>query len=254
MSITGLKEYLWTAGILFNVCLLAILVYKRQILNFPVFSALICFGVFRTVWLFIIRSHYGDVLYSHTYYSFALLDAGLQLAFIYEIASKVFRPRGRWAIDMRGALLVCVVVCIAVAAVLAYLQKPDGDDLVQVLSRKIGFFSVMLNAALFAGLVALSSKAGLNWKSHVASIATGMAVYCFAGIAIELFARFVSAEAREDISRLLIGRQFIYLACQVYWGYSLLQPEPSPRRMSPRMEGQVAALREAVIKRRSVRS
>jgi hypothetical protein len=35
------------------------------------------------------------------------------------------------------------------------------------------------------GWLALSSIAGLNWKSHVASISEGLAVYSFSNILIE---------------------------------------------------------------------
>jgi hypothetical protein len=255
MSITYLKEFLWAAGFVGNCIVFWTLLYKRHIYIFPAFSALIGLGVLRTVWLFCIRSHYGDQLYSHTYYGLALVDAAVQLLLIYEIARKVFRRRGSWAVDIRSSLIVWLLVSIAGAAILTYMQHPDGNDTVQVLSKKIGFFSVMLNAALFVGLLALSFKAGLNWRSHVAGIATGMAIYCFAGIPIELAARFGEAQAREVlVGRLSMALQFIYLACQSYWVYSLLQPEPLPRSMSLRMEGQVAALRDAVVGRHEPRS
>ncbi len=255
MSITELKEFLWAAGFVGNCIVFWTLLYKRHIYIFPAFSALIGLGIVRTVWLFCIRSHYGDTLYSHTYYALALIDAAVQLLLIYEIARKVFRRSGSWAVDIRSNLIVWVMVSIAGAAILTYMQHPGGDDTFQMVSKKIGFFSVMLNAALFVGLVALSFKAGLNWRSHVAGIATGMAIYCFAGIPIELAARFGEAQAQEVlVGRLSMALQFIYLACQSYWVYSLLQPEPLPRRMSLRMEGQVAALRDAVVGRNESRS
>ncbi len=255
MSITELKEFLWAAGFVGNCIVFLTLLYKRHIYTFPAFSALIGLGIVRTVWLFCIRSHYEEPLYSHTYYGLALIDAAVQLLLIYEIARKVFLRRGSWAVDVRFSLIVWVMVSIVGAAILTYLQHPGGDDTFQRVSKKIGFFSVMLNAALFVGLLALSFKAGLNWRSHVAGIATGMAIYSFAGIPIELAARFGEAQAREVlVDRLSMALQFIYLACQTYWVYSLLQPEALPRRMSLRMEGQVAALRDAVVGRQEPRS
>ena len=250
MSITELEQFLWAAGFAGNCAVFLTLLFKKHMQVFPVFSALIGLGILRTIWLHSILNHYGDPLYSHTYYGLALVDAAVQLVLIYEIACKVFRRRGSWAIDIRSSLIVWAVVSVAGAAILTFLQHPDGADTFQVVSKKIGFFSVMLNAALFVGLLALSFKAGLNWRSHVAGIATGMAIYCFAGIPIELAARFGEAQAHEElVGRLSFGLQFIYLACQSYWVYSLLQPEPSPRRMSVRMEGQVDALRDAVVRR-----
>lgn len=250
MGITELNQFLWAAGFIGNCIVLGTLFYKKHIRAFPAFSALIGLGILRTVWLFCIRSHYREPLYSYTYYGFALVDAVAQLILIYEIARKVFRRRGTWAIDIRSSLIVWVIVSIVGAAILTYLQHPDGLDTFQRISKKLGFFSVMLNAALFVGLLALSFKAGLNWRSHVAGIATGMAIYCFAGIPIELASRFGEAQAHEElVGRLSLGLQLIYLACQSYWVYSLLQPEPSPRRMSLRMEGQVDALRDAVVRR-----
>ena len=252
MRISGLDGFLWTAGLAGHIALLAIIFAKKRFSSYPVFSALIGFSVLRTVVLFCLRGHYGDPLYNHTYWRFALVDAGLQLALIFEIASKVFRPRGTWAVDVRSKLIVSMLGSIVVAGILAYLQDSTRHDLVENFAIKIGFFSVVLNAALFTLMIVLSSEAGLNWRSHIASIATGMAVYCFVGILIELVSRFSEANTLRDLLiSLQVIRRWLYVGCVSYWGYSLWLPEPSPRKMSPRMEGQVAALRQAVIRRNS---
>ena len=252
MRISGLDGFLWTAGLAGHLVLLAILLVKKRFGSYPVFSALIGFSILRTVVLFGLRSHYGDPLYNHTYWRLALVDAGLQLALILEIASKVFRPRGTWAVDVRSKLLVGILGSVVVAGVLAHLLAPTRHDLIENFAIKIGFFSVVLNAALFTVMIVLSSDAGLNWRSHIASIATGMAVYCFIGILIELVSRVSEANMLRDLLiSLQMIRRWLYVACLVYWGYSLWRPEPSPRKMSPRMEGQVVALREAVMRRNS---
>ncbi len=99
-------------------------------------------------------------------------------------------------------------------------------------------------------MIALSFDAGLNWKSHIAGIATGMAIYCFVGIAIELISQLGEANSLSRLLRALqMLRIWLYLACEVYWVYSLLRPEPLPRKMSLRMEGQVLALRELLVRR-----
>src|SRR5580765_5203248 len=149
MGISGLNGFLWAAGFVANCVLLIVLFAKRRVSSYPAFSALIGFGVLRTVWLFRIRNHYGDPLYDHTYWGLALIDAGLQLALISELTVKVFRPHGRWAVDVRRKLLVGLLSSSVVAAILASLQNPSGADLVEKLAVKIGFFSVVLNAELF---------------------------------------------------------------------------------------------------------
>jgi hypothetical protein len=250
MGISGLDDFLWAAGLIGHCALFAILLGKQRFHSFPVFSALIGFNILRTGLLFGIRGHYGDVLYSHTYWTLAIMDAGLQFALIVEVAGKVFRPQGRWAIDVRNKLLFWLILSVTIAAVLAHLQHPVGDDIFQVRALKIGYFSVILNAELFAGMIALSAEAGLNWKSHVASIAMGMAIFSFVNVVIELISRYGEAQTLHELLMFLTTiRRWLYLACELYWGYSLLQPEPSPRKMSPRMEGQISALHEAVIKR-----
>ena len=250
MSISGLHDFLWAAGFAGNCVLLTVLCVRKRVSHYPAFTALIAFGILRTAWLFEIRNNYGDSLYNHTYWVLALVDASLQLALIYEIASKVFRPRGTWAVDVRGKLCLSFLGSILIAAFLTHLQHPERRDLVENLAIRIGYFSVVLNAELFAVMVVLSSEAGLNWRSHIASIATGMAVYCLIGILIELVSRFSEANTmRSLLISLQSIRQWLYLACEAYWSYSLWHPEPSPREMSPRMEGQVAALLEAIIRR-----
>lgn len=88
----------------------------------------------------------------------------------------------------------------------------------------------------FVGLLAPSFKAVLNWRSHVAGIVAGMGILLHRP-PIELAARFGEAEARECLlADYLLALQLIFLACQSYRVYSLLQSEPLPLRMSLRIE------------------
>ncbi len=151
MAISGLDNFLWAAGFVGHCALFFVLAGRRRFRRYPAFSALIGFSILRTGVLFRLRNHYGDSLYSHTYWELAFADAGLQLALIFEIAGKVFRPLGKWAIDVRGKLLLWLLLSIVVAAALAKSQHLAGNDLVQVLAVKIGFFFGITQRRTFRG-------------------------------------------------------------------------------------------------------
>jgi hypothetical protein len=61
--------------------------------------------VIRAVVMYFALNHGSKRSYSVTYWSLAVIDTVLELGIVYEIASRVFRPVGVWAQDVRGSFL-----------------------------------------------------------------------------------------------------------------------------------------------------
>ena len=55
----------------------------------------------------------------------------------------------------------------------------------QVVVIKGNFFSSVAMSELFVGMIALSVKSGLPWKTHVARISQGLGVYSIVDLVIE---------------------------------------------------------------------
>jgi hypothetical protein len=250
MKLSSLAGILWAAGFVGHCVLFAILCFRRRIRTFPVFSVYIGLAALRSPVLFWFWRDAHWKAYTIAYWIFIFCDTCLQLGLLWEIASKVFRRRGAWVPDVGGKLAGWSIASVAMAVALTALQKTAGHNWLENAFLRGSLFPSILICELFVVMVILSSRAGLNWKSHAAGIALGLAVFNFPSVVIDTIANLRGFDAKGYLPSVLeSARKELYLACLIYWCYSMWRPELESRRMSPHMEGQVSALRDALLHR-----
>lgn len=233
MTTTGLELFLWAAGLLVNGALLCVLLLRGRAAHFPWFTTLIVGNVLRSPILFYVRN-YGSVrAYFLSYWTLAILcDVVVQSGVVYELATHVFRPLGRWAADTRRGMGWLVLISFAVAGLLTWLATPVSDAWQEAVVVKGSFFFTTLMSELFVGMVSLSVTAGLPWRTHVARIAQGLGVYSLLDIAIEAAHTLYGAQYRTHTDVLLSDtRKLLYLGSVVYWIFALWQDAPEPREL-----------------------
>lgn len=250
MPLTDLDLLLWVTGFLAHLTLVLVFLLRGRARSFPSFTALIVLNVLRTIVLFLINREGTKAIYFYTFWSLAAADVALQFGVLYELASKVFRPLGEWASDIRTKLSVWVVVSVVFALLLTWIPKPQSQFWMQVLLLKGSFFSAALMSELFAGMIALSSVAGLSWSSHVAKVAKGLACYSLGTLIFETantsFGLNGTVQLYDELSRL---RMVLYLCCVTYWIISLWRNAPPARRMPALMRQQVSVINRAIESR-----
>jgi hypothetical protein len=247
MDLAHIGRVFWAASFFGDLALLAVLFYRRRARQFPAFTTLMIFNAVRTIALFFILQRGTAPEYFYTYWCLAVVDTGIQFAVGYEVAAIVFRPMGEWAVDIRNRLLLWFVASLVVAIGLIQLQQPSGPHWFESPILKGSFFSATLLSELFVGMIALSSIAGLNWRSHVARIAEGLAVYSFSNILIETSNTvFGFGGGGQIYNTLQTVRKGLYVICVTYWSITLWRDAPQARRMTKHMEDQVSAIREAL--------
>ncbi|HEY2467780.1 MAG TPA: hypothetical protein VGI45_08050 [Terracidiphilus sp.] len=247
MHLTGLDLLFWAAGLLAHLILLAVLLIRRRFKQFPIFTAFILANILRTAILYIV-GHYGTKhIYFYTFWSFGVLDTMLQLAVVYEMYSLTFRPLGTWASDVQDAFRWLAVLTIAVAAGLTWLAAPHARLWVQVVVIRGNFFSSVCMSELFVGMIALSAKAGLPWKTHVARISQGLGIYSVIDVLIEAAHSYFGVIRNvQTYTTLSHVRMCAYLFCVAYWTIVLWRNAPAARRMPEHLLRQLIHLQVAV--------
>jgi len=250
MPLTNLDLLLWVAGFLGHVALLFVLLWRRRARIFPIFTALIVLNVLRTIVLFAINRKGTKAEYFYTFWSVASADVVLQFGVVYELASKVFRPLGKWPSDIRPRLAILVSGSLVLALLLTWIPKPQSQFWMQVVLLKGSYFSAALMSELFVGMMALSSIAGLSWSSYVAKIAKGLAFYSVATLVFEAvntsFGLTGNDRLYDELSQL---RMVLYLGCVLYWIVSLWRKAPPARRMPDHVRQQVSVIGQALESR-----
>lgn len=247
MHLTGLDLLFWAAGFGAHLTLLGVLLIRGRFRTFPIFTAFILSNLGRTVALYFVEHHGNRTSYFYTFWSLGILDTVLQLAVVYEMYSRTFRPLGAWARDIRGTFAWIAAVTIAVAAGLTWMAAPHARLWMQVAVIKGNFFSSVAMSELFVGMIALSVKAGLPWKTHVARISQGLGAYSMIDLVIETGHSYFGVGRNTQIYALLSHfRMSAYLICVAYWIVMLWHNAPDQRKLPDSLRGQLIRLQNVV--------
>lgn len=248
MTLSDLDFLFWAMSFVEHVALLFVLLFRGRFRNLPVFTVLIALNVVRTIVLFLIRRHGTQSTYFYTFWSLAVVDVGLQLGIVYELSSKVFRPVGEWAPDIRKRFPIWASWSIILASLLTLIPKPSCHFWIQKIILKGSFFSAALTSELFVGMIALSAIAGLRWTSHPAGIVKGFTVYSIATLILET-ANTSSGlggggQVYDGLSRVRIA---IYLCCVAYWIVALWRNAPRGGKMPDHVREQASTINQIVM-------
>jgi hypothetical protein len=247
MHLTGLDLLFWAAGFGEHLTLFFVLVIRRRVRTFPIFTALIFSNMARTVALYVMSICGTKANYFYLFWSLGILDTVLQLSVVYEMYSLTFRPLGAWARDVRGAFVWLVAMSVAVAAGLTWLAAPHARLWMQVVVIRGNLFSSACMSEFFAGMVVLAVKAGLPWKNHVARISQGLGVYSIIDVLIEAGHSYFGVGRDTQIYATLSHiRIAIYLCCVAYWIVTLWRNAGDSRRLPDQMRGQLIQLQTMV--------
>lgn len=247
MHLTSIDLLFWAMSFIEDVVLLSVMVLRGRFRAFPIFTSLVALNIMRTIVLFVIRQHDARAAYFYTFWLLAVVDVGLQFGIVYELGSKIFRPLGEWAPDIKRRLLTWVIVSVISTSLLTLIPRPSSSFWIQGLILKGSFFSAALMSELFVGMIALSAVAGLSWSSHLAKIAIGLTLYSVGTLVLETVNTCLGlgggGRIYEDLSRLRIA---VYLGCVAYWIVALWRNAPPVRKLPDHVRQQASAISQAV--------
>jgi len=246
MHLTGLDLFLWAATFVGHVSLLFVLWFRNRIRSFPIFTALIGMNIVRTTVLFIIQSYGTKAQYFYTFWSFAILDVGLQLGVVCEIASHVFQTAREWTDSIRRQLIWWAIGSIAIATGLTWAAAPETRMWKQTVLIKGSFISAALMSELFVGMIALSVQARFPWSTYTARISEGLGAYSMATLALEMVRTYFGLKSDSHVYASLSHlRITLYLICLSYWIITLWRDVAVSSEMPDLMRKQLRELRDS---------
>ena len=236
----SVENALWRTGVLAEVAVLAILLYKRAWRTFPFFLAFCVWEPLSDGGSFVVL-HYFPNDYPILYLIDAVVEALLEFAVLVEIAWSVLRPM-RNSLP-RWSLLVIILLVAALAAavwpfsglhVVAGLQ-PITRNIVHVQQT-----AAVLRILLFLILAAGSQLLAIGWRDRELQIATGLGFYSL----ISLFTAMT--HTRETSMYQYISMSYFaaasYLCSLLYWAFCFLQKEAPRREFTPQMQSLLLAV------------
>jgi hypothetical protein len=240
MQLSRSAQMLWAAGCAELVALLIVLLVRRRWKAFPIFTGWIGFQVLREVLLYCVYRYGSRTAYAVTYWSAVVIDLGMQIAIVFELAASVLKPTGTWVRDARKMFLVLAAVGTLVAAAVAYGVNPVMPSTLDDWIEKGLLFAAMLNAQLFLAMALASTRLGLAWRLHVMGIATGWTLWAVVGLFVEAASSYFGASWHGLVFDQI--RILAYQAATIYWAVNLWLPEPQRRTLSPEMQSYLSGL------------
>jgi hypothetical protein len=244
MDLTALDNALWAASLIGHVALVIVLVTKKRIRLFPVFTAFAAYAASRSILLFFVLRNGSKEAYFLAYWITGLGDYIFQVALLFEIARDVLRPTGTWVLDARKSFLGWGSAGLVASALIALQIGPPQAQGLDLWDVRITVFTSLLTCELFVAVAAVANRLGLQWRSHAVAISQGIALWAFVSL-LEEFGHVVFGWDRQFVV-LVHVRMFAYLAVLVYWIGAFWLPEKARAPLSPDMSAYLLALRERV--------
>jgi hypothetical protein len=244
MTLSTLDNALWAGGLIGHVALVLVLVLKKRVRDFPVFTGFIGFEILTTVVLFVVLRRGSRHAYFLAYWITGFGDYFFQLAVILEVARDVLRPTGAWVREARQAFIGWGTAGLIASAGLSLLIGPPqarGFDLWDV---RITVFTSLLTIELFIAMSAAANRLGLQQRSYVFAIGQGFFIWMLISL-IEELGHTVLGWDREFVVFVHI-RMSVYLAVLVYWMVAFWLPERVRGPLSPEMNAYLVALHQRV--------
>ena len=239
MKFSTVDNALWAASLIGHVALVLILVWRRKLREFPVFSAFIAFSALRTILLFFVYRFGTNHQYFLAYWITGGANYLFQVGLIVEIARNVLRPTGRWVLEARKSFLIWAAVGLGIAAIMAYELGPSQSKGLELWDTRITVFTALMTSGLFLAMMTAANRLGLRWRSQV--YAVGQGLFLWSSIALLGDVAHTALGWNREFVVLDHVRMFAYLAVVVFWGITFWFPEKERAELSPEIRAYLVA-------------
>jgi hypothetical protein len=225
------------AGILGELILLGILLYRRAYKAFPVFTLSVSVNLLLEPVFYLLAHRLTHDAYLHAFFALSFPQFLLELAVLVEIAINVLRPVNR---SLPNGILIFFASAAIIAGIVGFFFAAHLSAATLSHPRPYILMSTtmaILRLVTFLLIAALSQLLGIGWRNHVLQLASGLAFYAAVTLIVEL--AHSSLRAGPDYARQFIAldhfRVLGYLCSLTYWCYSFARKEAPRKEFSPQM-------------------
>ncbi len=239
MHLSGIDDVLSACSLVGQLLLILVLFARKLVPKFPFFTASFIYSLIGDPLLFWVLDHESRTIYFKSYFAVIVLDYLLQLFILVEITLNVVL-RVRRSLP-KGALVVFFCVLCA-GAIGAYFLAPvqAGAEATGTLLKVSSVFA-LLRVGLFVAIAGFAQALGINWRSHVLQIASGLAFYSTISLGLQLSLAHLSAsggpKAFPNAFHALDQAQVLVLLVTIgYWIWAFSRNEAPRKEFTPQMQ------------------
>ena len=181
-----LEQVFWITGSLLSFTLAGLMHVRRLHKVTPWFCAWIDQVCLSTVLLFLL-SHFRHMFYAVAFWSFNLLDVGMQIAVVLEFARIALKRGGTWVAGTLQKLLLCATLAVVLAAVLALKGQPAATTHNEIYFTRLELFSSVLIFLLAVATLSLAYTSGAMWRANELSRLFGFLAWSGSAFLLDTF-------------------------------------------------------------------
>jgi hypothetical protein len=248
----SLDTILWLIGLLAEICVVSLALYRKLYRITPVFCSYLAWSVFTVLLFYFLNRYYADALlrdpkYLNTYLAQMALDSTFQFAVLVELGWAVLRPIR--ASLPRRSILILVLIFVVAAAIIWPISARVIPVSTNLPKAWLLFFHMqqtvtVLRVVIFIALAGFSQLLSIGWRDRELQIATGLGFYSMSGLAISMIHSHQTISGSGGrIYHILdqIGIA-VYLCSLGYWAFSFLQQEEKRQEFTPEMRNFLLAM------------
>jgi hypothetical protein len=212
------NQTIWAAGLLGHLVLLTVLFLRKRAGSFPWFTLLIIFYLARSIGLAASVHFTGHPPRVFESMIIDVMDILLECALLAELNWVALKPLG----GIRRLTLPLLLVASGVLIVMRL--APSRHHSLHTILALLHFLLSVLMVEWAILLAFLLRPLRLSWRSHVAAISFGFAIYSAALLAAGGY--FTTGREMRDYILFSFTRISVYLLILLFWSVTLWLPEP----------------------------
>lgn len=240
MLTMSLDNLLWLAGIVTEIAVVGLLLYRRIWRKLPVFCVYCAWDLFSNVGAYAVRR-----FFPHSYFTAYLveiaLDSALEFSVLIELAWSVLRPF-RTSLPRSALLVIGGAVAVAGAAIWPFVTIPGlaGMPFKVHFLAQLQETASILRILFFLGLAGCSQLLSIGWRDRELQVATGLGFYSLFSLAVEVLHTHQKMGPQYNyLNRVVVAS---YLISLLYWSFSFAQKEAKRREFTPQMQSFLLAV------------
>ena len=233
MKLSSLQYVLWLAGFIGDIALLFVLIYRKGMYSFPVFTSWMAFQIVRTAVLFESHAKGLDHLYANIYWYSQIPEWILVFGTAWEIVRHVLRPDKRWSRGVLKPFIFLALGAIALSLLITIAVRPTYPKTLFGWFYPSNLFGGILNFELGVAVLLTANRFGLAWRDRVTGLAVGWMIWSFLLSMGEVVRRYLpDSHLYTAVGQIKIYAYFVALAL---WISAFWRREPERKPMTAEM-------------------
>ncbi len=240
MLTVTLENGLWIAGIVAEMAVLGLLLYKRVWRTLPVFCAFCAWSLLSDGGNYLVLRLFPD-RYASAYLIGLVVASALEFGVLVELSWSVLRPL-RASLNRSALGVIAAVILAAGAAIWPFSGIHDLSRFPAAWQNLVHLQQTtsVLRVLFFLVLAGFSQLLSIGWRDRELQVATGLGFYSIVSLGVSVLHSHQGMGQQYRYLNQIVAAS--YVCSLLYWAYAFASKEAERREFTPQMQSFLLAV------------